>query len=79
MIARILSFVRLDLAGAWKRPMPIFMFAILAFLTLGLLAGGVQISSGSTDVGGDKLAINGAFNLAFFNCIILAIVQLKYC
>jgi len=74
MIARILAFLRLDLAGAWKRPMPIFMLAILGFLTIGLLAGGVQISSGSTDVGGDKLAINGAFNLAFFNCIILAIV-----
>jgi hypothetical protein len=74
MISRILSFVRLELAGAWKRPMPIFMFAILAFLTIGLLAGGVQISSGSTDVGGDKLAINGAFNLAFFDVVILSIV-----
>ncbi|MBM3953426.1 MAG: hypothetical protein FJ309_02190 [Planctomycetes bacterium] len=74
MIARILSFVRLELAGAWKRPMPIFMFAILALLTIGLLAGGVQISSGSTDVGGAKLAINGSFNLAFFDVVILAIV-----
>ncbi|MBU6277488.1 MAG: hypothetical protein KGQ61_12700 [Planctomycetes bacterium] len=60
MIARILSFVRLDLAGAWKRPMPIFMFVILTLLTLGLLAGNVQVSSGSTDVGGAKLAINGS-------------------
>jgi hypothetical protein len=74
MITRILSFVRLELAGAWKRPMPIFMFLILTLLTLGLLAGNVQVSSGSTDVGGAKLAINGSFNLAFFDVVILAIV-----
>ncbi|NBV44120.1 MAG: hypothetical protein EBR86_00375 [Planctomycetia bacterium] len=74
MIPRIISFVRLELAGAWKRPMPIFMFALLTLLTIGLLAGGVQISSGSTDVGGAKLAINGSFNLAFLDVVILSIM-----
>jgi hypothetical protein len=66
--------VRLELAGAWGRPLPNFMVAILMLLTIGLLAGGVQITSGSTDVGGAKLAINGSFNLAFFDIAILAVV-----
>lgn len=70
MIARILAFVRLELAGGWKRPLPNFMFAILALLTIGLVAGNVEISSGSTDVGGAKVAINSACNLAFLNMAI---------
>jgi ABC-2 type transport system permease protein len=70
MIARILAFVRLDLAAGWRRPLPNFMFMILALLTIGLVAGGVQISSGSTDVGGAKVAINSACNLAFLNMAI---------
>ena len=74
MIRRILAFVRLELAGSWRRPMPIFMLLLLCLLTIGLLAGNVQVSSGSTDVGGSKLAINGAFNLAFFDVVIFSIV-----
>ena len=70
MIARILAFVRLELADGWRRPLPNFMFAILALLTVGLVAGNVQISSGSTDVGGAKVAINSACNLAFLNLAI---------
>ena len=38
MIARILAFVRLELADGWRRPLPNFMFAILALLTVGLVA-----------------------------------------
>ena len=43
-------------------------------LTIGLLGGGVQVSAGSTDVGGDKLAINGGFNIAFFDVVVSSIV-----
>ena len=74
MIGRILAFVRLELASAWKRPLPLFMFALLSLLSLGLVAGGVQISAGGTDTGAAKLAINGGFNLAFVDCVIFALI-----
>ena len=74
MIARILAFVRLELAGGWRRPLPNFMFAILALLTIGLVAGNVKISIGSTDVGGAKTAINSGLNLAFVDVGILSVV-----
>jgi hypothetical protein len=74
MIARILAFVRLEMAGNWRRPLPNFMFAILALLTIGLVAGNVKISTGSTDVGGAKTAINSGLNLTFVDVAILSIV-----
>ena len=74
MINRLLAFPRLELASFWKRPLPLFMYAILTLLSLGLVAGGVQVSAGSADTGGAKLAMNGGFNLAFVDVIIFAIV-----
>ena len=74
MIGRLLAFPRLELASFWKRPLPVFMYAILALLSLGLVAGGVQVAAGSADTGGAKLAINGGFNLAFVDVVIFAIV-----
>jgi len=74
MINRLLAFPRLELASFWKRPLPVFMYAILTLLSLGLVAGGVQVSAGSADTGGAKLAMNSAFNLAFVDVIIFAIV-----
>ena len=74
MIDRLLAFPRLELASYWKRPLPLFMYAILTLLSLGLVAGGVQVSAGSADTGGAKLAMNGGFNLAFVDVIIFAIV-----
>lgn len=74
MIRRLLAFVKLELSGMWKRPLPLAMILLLGLLTIGLLAGGVQVSAGSTDVGGEKLAINGGFNLAFFDVVVSSIV-----
>lgn len=74
MIRRLLAFVKLELSGMWKRPLPLVMILLLGLLTIGLLAGGVQVSVGSTDVGGEKLALNGGFNLAFFDVVVAAIV-----
>jgi hypothetical protein len=74
MIDRLLAFPRLELKSFWKRPLPVFMYAILALLSLGLVAGGVQVAAGSADTGGAKLAINGGFNLAFVDVVIFAIV-----
>jgi hypothetical protein len=74
MIRRMLTFVKLELTGMWKRPLPLSMLLLLCLLSIGLLGGGVQVSAGSTDVGGDKLAINGGFNLAFFGVVVSAIV-----
>ena len=62
MIDRLLAFPRLELASFWKRPLPLFMYAILALLSLGLVAGGVQVAAGSADTGGAKLAINAGEN-----------------
>ena len=74
MIRRLLAFVKLELSGMWKRPLPLAMTLLLGLLTIGLLAGGVQVSAGSTDVGGEKLAVNGGFNLAFFDVVVSSIV-----
>ncbi len=74
MIRRMISFVKLELTGMWKRPLPLAMLLLLGLLSIGLLAGGVQVSAGSTDVGGEKLAINAGFNLAFFDVVVSAIV-----
>lgn len=74
MIDRLLAFPRLELASFWKRPLPVFMYAILTLLSFGLVAGGVQVAAGSADTGGAKLAINGGFNLAFVDVVIFAIV-----
>ncbi len=74
MIGRLLTFPRLELATFWKRPLNIIMFLLLSLMTFGLVAGGVQVRSGSADTGGAKLAINGAFNLAFADVIIFALI-----
>ena len=39
MINRLLAFPRLELKSFWKRPLPNFMFNILALLSFGLVAG----------------------------------------
>ena len=74
MTHRVLAFLKLDVGGMWKRPLPVIMMLLLGLLTIGLLGGGVQVSAGSTDVGGDKLAINGGFNIAFFDVVVSSIV-----
>ena len=74
MTRRVLAFLKLDVGGMWKRPLPVIMMLLLGLLTIGLLGGGVQVSAGSTDVGGDKLAINGGFNIAFFDVVVSSIV-----
>ena len=65
MSGRFFALPLLELRSVWRRPVHVVMFALLALLTLGLVLGGVQISTGSADTGGAKPSINSAFNLAF--------------
>ena len=74
MIRRVLAYVGLELSTFWKRPINIVMFAVFALLSLLFVVGGVRISVGSTDTGGMKNALNSAFNLAFSDVIIFALI-----
>ena len=74
MINRLLTFPRLEFARFWKRPLNVIMFVLLSLMTVGLVAGGVQIRAGSADTGGPKLAINGAFNLAFADAVLCSLI-----
>ena len=74
MIARLLAFPRLELGTFWKKPVNIIMFAIFSLMSLGFVAGGVRISSGSADTGGAKLAINAPANLFFADAILFALI-----
>ncbi len=74
MIAPLLAFPRLELSTCWRRPLCVVMFLLLSLMTLGFVAGGAQVSMGSADTGGDKVSINSAFNLAFTDVAIFALI-----
>ena len=71
---RVLAYVALELATFWKRPINIMMFVVLSAMSFGFLAGGVRVSSGSADTGGAKNAVNSAFNLAFSDMFLFALI-----
>ena len=75
MIARFLAFPLLDLKTCWRRPLNIIMLAVLGFMSFGFVAGGVQVSTGSADTGGAKVSINSAFNLAFADVALFALIM----
>jgi ABC-2 type transport system permease protein len=74
VIARLLAYPRLDLLTSWRRPMNIVMLVVFAFMSFGLYAGNVQVGSGSADTGGAKVALNSAFNIAFVDVILCALM-----
>ena len=74
MIARFLAYPLLDLKTCWKRPLNLIMFAVFGFMSLGFVVGGVQVSTGSADTGGAKISINSAFNLAFADIALFALI-----
>ena len=74
MIARFLAFPLLDLRTCWKRPLNIIMLAVFGLMSFGFVMGGVQVSTGSADTGGAKVSINSAFNLAFADVALLALI-----
>ena len=74
MIARFLAYPLLDLKTCWKRPLNIIMFVVFGFMSFGFVMGGVQVSTGSADTGGAKVAINSAFNLAFADIVLFALI-----
>jgi ABC-type transport system involved in multi-copper enzyme maturation permease subunit len=65
VIARFLALPLLELRSVHRRPLHVVMFALFGLMSLGFVLGAVQVSTGSADTGGAKLAINSAFNLAF--------------
>jgi hypothetical protein len=74
VIAQFLAFPLLELRSAWKRPLNVVMFAVFAAMSLGLVVGGVQVSAGSADTGGAKVAMNSAFNLAFADLALFGLI-----
>jgi len=74
VIARLLAYPRLDVLTSWRRPMNIVMLVVFAFMSLGLYSGNVSVNAGSADTGGAKVAINSAFNLAFVDVVICALI-----
>jgi ABC-2 type transport system permease protein len=74
VIARFLAYPLLDLKSCWKRPLNLIMFAVFGFMSLGFVVGGVQVSTGSADTGGAKISINSAFNLAFADIALFALI-----
>ena len=74
-MSRFFAYPRLELATCWKRPINIIMFVVLGFMAFGFVAGGLQVRSGSADTGGAKLAINTAFNLAFADVVLFALIM----
>jgi ABC-2 type transport system permease protein len=74
MTRRMLAYVALELATFWKRPINIMMFVVLSAMSFGFLAGGVRVSTGSADTGGAKNAVNSAFNLAFSDMFLFALI-----
>ena len=74
MIARFLSFPLLELKNNWKHPLHIIMLLVFGVMSFGFIAGGVSISTGSADTGGAKVAINSAFNLAFSDTLVFALI-----
>ena len=74
MIARFLAIPLLELKTSWKRPLHIIMLAVFGLMSLGFVVGGVQVGTGSADTGGAKIAINSAFNLAFADFALFALI-----
>ena len=74
MIARFLAFPLLELKTCWKRPLNIIMLGVFGLMSFGFVAGGVQVSAGSADTGGAKVAINSAFNIAFSDILLFALI-----
>jgi ABC-2 type transport system permease protein len=74
VIARFLAFPLLDLRTCWKRPLNIIMLAVFGLMSFGFVMGGVQVSTGSADTGGAKVSINSAFNLAFADVALFALI-----
>ena len=63
MNSRMLAIPLLELTTAWKRPINIIMLVVFGFMSFGFVIGGVQVSTGSADTGGAKIAINSAPNV----------------
>ncbi len=74
MIARLLAYPRLDVLTSWRRPMNIVMLVVFCFMAFGLYAGNVQVGGGSADTGGAKVALNSAFNVAFIDVALCALM-----
>lgn len=74
MNSRMLAIPLLELTTAWKRPINIIMLVVFGFMSFGFVMGGVQVSTGSADTGGAKIAINSAFNLAFADAALFALI-----
>jgi ABC-type transport system involved in multi-copper enzyme maturation permease subunit len=74
VIARFLAFPLLELKTCWKRPLNIIMLGVFGLMSFGFVAGGVQVSAGSADTGGAKVAINSAFNIAFSDILLFALI-----
>jgi len=74
LIARFLAYPLLELRNSWKRPLHIIMLVVFGLMSFGFVAGGVQVSTGSADTGGAKVAINSAFNLAFSDILTFALI-----
>ena len=70
----MLAFPLLELRTCWKRPLNIIMLAVFGLMSFGFVMGGVQVSTGSADTGGAKLEINSAFNLAFADMALFALI-----
>lgn len=71
-VARLRAVAGLDFRWTLRRPMLWTMLAILILLAWGLSTGNVQISSGSTTVGGRRAWITSEFSLAFIVTITVA-------
>ena len=74
MIARFLALPLLELRSVHRRPLHVVMFAVFGLMSLGFVLGGVQVSTGSADTGGAKLAINSAFNLVFADFLLFGLI-----
>lgn len=73
-LRRVTSLALSDLRLAWKRPLTIVLFAIMALSSFGLIAGGLTISTGSADTSGMKAWINSEFNIAFVDVLLLSLI-----
>jgi hypothetical protein len=74
MIGRFLALPLLELKSSWRRPLHVIMFVVFALMSAGFVFGGVQVSTGSADTGGAKVAINSAFNLVFADFVLFGLV-----
>lgn len=68
------AFPVMELRASWKKPIHIIMLALFSLMSLGFVLGGVQISAGSSDTGGAKLAINAPANLMFAATLLFGMI-----